>query len=211
MPRERKLACALLTRRAGPSGISLVAVASVMQDLRPTFMVTISGPLSAPPDSALPHIGIPADRRTLAKRLWRGVAVDGTEFGFQLEQPLQPGDAVFVTATACYRIEQQPEAVLEIPLPTAPDEAAAFGWAVGNLHFPIEAQPQRLLAPDDSALRQSLARAGISFRETREVFRPHRFAAGAKPHSHDHAPAHAEANSTAQHYRFIGRAASDHG
>jgi hypothetical protein len=30
-----------------------------------------------------------------------------------------------------------------------------LGWIVGNLHFVIEAQAERLLAPDDPALRQA--------------------------------------------------------
>lgn len=155
-------------------------------------------------DAALPEVAVPVERRTLAKRLWRGVAADGTEFGFQLTAPLAPGDVVFATETARYVIRQLPEPVLEIPLPSAPDDAAAFGWAVGNLHFPIETQSTRLLAPDDVALRQSLGRAGIPFRPTEAVFRPHRYTAGANPHHQHAAPAGADLPPT---YKFIGRPA----
>jgi urease accessory protein len=133
---------------------------------------------------ALPEIAITVERRQLAKRLWRATATDGTEFGFELAGPLVHGDVVHTTATARYVIRQLPEPVLEIPLPPAPEAAAITGWAVGNLHFPIEAQPHRLLAPDDTALRQSLERTGIAYRAIEEVFRPHRLAAGAAPHSH---------------------------
>lgn len=135
-------------------------------------------------DPALPEIAIAVDRRQLAKRLWRATAADGTEFGFELESPLAHGDVIWASTAVRYTIRQLPEPVLEIPLPTAPDSAAVTGWAVGNLHFPIEAQPARLLAPDDIALRQSLERLGIAYRPTREVFRPHRLAAGAEPHNH---------------------------
>ncbi len=138
----------------------------------------------AAPTSTLTAIPIVADRRQLAKRLWRATAADGTEFGFELAAPLAHGDTVYSTAIARYVIEQEPEAVLEIPLPAAPAAAAITGWAVGNLHFPIEAQPQRLLAPDDVALRQSLERMGIDFRALTAVFCPHRLAAGAAPHGH---------------------------
>ena len=138
----------------------------------------------APPALQLPEIPIAVERRQLAKRLWRASAADGTEFGFELAGPLAHGDVVFGTATARYVIRQLPEPVLEIPLPQSPDAAAITGWAVGNLHFPIEAQPTRLLAPDDTALRQSLERMGIAYRAVEEVFRPHRFAAGAEPHNH---------------------------
>jgi urease accessory protein len=137
-----------------------------------------------PPKQPLPEIPIAVDRRQLAKRLWRATADDGTEFGFELATPLAHGDVVFATTAACYAIRQLPESVLEIPLPPAPDAAAITGWAVGNLHFPIEAQPARLLTPDDTALRQSLERMGIVYRAIEEVFRPHRLAAGAMPHSH---------------------------
>ncbi|MBK8479183.1 MAG: urease accessory protein UreE [Opitutaceae bacterium] len=136
------------------------------------------------PVSELVLVRIAADRRQLAKRLWRATAADGTEFGFELSTPLAHGDTVYATAVARYVIQQEPEAVLEIPIPAAPAAAAITGWAVGNLHFPIEAQPQRLLAPDDTALRQSLERMGIEYRAITEVFRPHRLAAGAAPHSH---------------------------
>jgi urease accessory protein len=149
-------------------------------------MILIHAALIATP--ALPEIAIPVERRQLAKRLWRAAAADGTEFGFELAGPLAHGDVVFATAIARYAIRQLPESVLEIPLPLAPDAAAITGWAVGNLHFPIEAQPARLLAPDDTALRQSLERMGIAYRALEEVFRPHRLAAGAAPHSHAAGP-----------------------
>jgi urease accessory protein len=139
-------------------------------------------------DSRLTEIAIPVERRQLAKRLWRAAATDGTEFGFELAGPLAHGAVVFANATTRYVIHQLPEPVLEIPLPPAPDAAAITGWAVGNLHFPIEAQPARLLAPDDTALRQSLERMGIAYRAINEVFRPHRLAAGATPHSHAAGP-----------------------
>lgn len=149
-------------------------------------MHLIHAAISAAP--VLPEIAISVERRQLAKRLWRASAADGAEFGFELAGPLGHGDVVFANATARYVIRQLPEPVLEIPLPVAPDAAAVTGWAVGNLHFPIEAQPARLLAPDDTALRQSLERMGIAYRAINEVFRPHRLAAGAAPHSHAAGP-----------------------
>ena len=134
--------------------------------------------------SALPEIPLPVERRQLSKRLWRATAADGTDFGFELDAPLTHGAIIHTTAEVRYVVRQEPEPVLEIPLPAEPTAAAVTGWAVGNLHFPIEAQPHRLLAPDDPALRQSLERAGIAFRATVEVFQPHRLAASAAPHGH---------------------------
>jgi urease accessory protein len=125
-------------------------------------------------DPALPEVAVPADRRQLAKRRWRAAAVDGTEFGFELESPLEPGDGVWASAEARYVVRQSAEPVLAIPLDLAPDAAAVTGWVVGNLHFPIEAQPARLLVPDERALRRMLERLGVPYRESIEVFRPHR-------------------------------------
>ena len=142
---------------------------------------------------ALPEVAIHADRQKLAKRLWRAAADDGTEFGFEVETPLRHGDIVWAGEKARYAIHQAPEPVLEIPLDVTPDAAAVIGWAVGNLHFAIEAQATRLLAPDDSGLRQTLDRLGIHYHEITEVFQPHRFAgslAGHGHHQHDHAHGH---------------------
>ena len=124
------------------------------------------------------------------KRLWRGAADDGTEFGFEVESPLNHGDTVWADDRVRYIIRQAPEPVLEIPLDVTADAAAIMGWAVGNLHFPIEAQATRLLAPDDPGLRQTLERLGIHYHEIREVFQPHRFAGSLTGHGHHHSHAH---------------------
>ena len=152
-------------------------------------MLLIHNALRTQPAPALPEVPIAVDRRTLAKRLWRATEADGTEFGFELDAPLTHGACVHSTATACYVVRQAAEPVIAIQLPSDPASAAITGWAVGNLHFPIEAQAHRLLAPDDSALRQSLERMGIAFESAVEVFQPHRLAAGAAPHGHPPAKA----------------------
>jgi urease accessory protein len=135
---------------------------------------------------ALPIVAIKVDRQRLARRLWRATADDGADFGFEVGTPLRHGDAVHVSEAARYVIEQQPEPVLEIPLDVAPDAAAVIGWAVGNMHFVIEAQPDRLLAPDDPALRQSLDRLGIHYHEATGIFQPHRFSGSLAGHGHHH-------------------------
>jgi urease accessory protein len=137
----------------------------------------------------LPEIALRAERLTLAKRLWRGTAEDGTEFGFELNQPLQPGDVFWQTAAARYVIRQQPEPVLEISLEIAPSAAAGIGWAVGNLHLELQAEPTRLLAPDEPAVRQLLDRLKVPFKSTTAIFRPGRFARGNQP-THDLGPSH---------------------
>jgi len=148
-------------------------------------MVLVRGPFASA-DAARPAVAIQVDRLKLAKRLWRATAVDGADFGFELTTPLRHGDVVHATATARYVIEQLPEPVLEIALDPKPEQSAVLGWIVGNLHFVIEARADRLLAPDDPALRQSLERLGIPFRAATEIFQPHRLAAAVV---HAHAPA----------------------
>ena len=130
------------------------------------------------PDSTLPEIAVRADRFTLAKRLWRGSADDGKEFGFELDAPLRPGDTIFQTISARYVVRQTEEPVVEIPLDIAPSAAAGIGWAIGNLHLELSAEPTRLLAPDESAVRQLLTRLNVPFTPTTAIFRPGRFARG---------------------------------
>lgn len=138
-------------------------------------MLLATAPLSAP-DPALPIIELRAERRTLAKRLWRGTAADGTEFGFRLARPLRPGEAVHQSPVARYVIVQEPEPVLEIPLAGLPASAAAgVGWAVGNLHLELSSEAARLLTPDEPAARKLLDRIQIAYTPVMAVFRPGRF------------------------------------
>lgn len=132
-------------------------------------------------DGTLPSIALRADRITLAKRLWRGTAEDGNEFGFELEKPLRHGDTVWQTTAARYVIHQYDEPVVEISLDLPPSAAAGIGWAIGNLHLELQAEPNRLLAPDEPAVRQLLDRLRVPFRPTTAIFRPGRFARGAQP------------------------------
>ena len=140
----------------------------------------IHGPISQV-DDVLGCVALRVDRITLAKRLWRGVADDGTEFGFELSAPLRHGEVVHQTSRARYVILQQEEPVVEIALDITPSAAAGIGWAIGNLHLELSAEPGRLLAPDEPAVRQLLDRLTVPYRPTTAVFRPGRFARGLQP------------------------------
>ena len=129
------------------------------------------------------------DRLKLAKRLWRGMAEDGMEFGFELAAPLKHGDTFWQSAVARYVIRQEAEHVLEIALDIAPSAAAGLGWAIGNLHLELSAEPTRLLAPDDPAVRRLLDRLAVPFQTVTAVFRPGRFARGSQQ-VHEHGPSH---------------------
>ncbi len=130
------------------------------------------------PNSGLPVIEVRVDRLRLAKRLWRGVANDGREFGFELDAPLKHEQTIWETEGNRYVIVQEPESVLEIALAITPSAAAGIGWAIGNLHLELSAEPTRLLTPDDSATRQLLDRLAVPFVATSAVFRPGRFVRG---------------------------------
>ena len=132
----------------------------------------------AQPTSSLPEVAVQVERLKLAKRIWRGVADDGMEFGFELNAPLKEGDTVWQTSIARYVIRQLPEAVLEISLEVAPSAAAGIGWAIGNLHLELSAESKRLLAADEPAGRQLLERLKVPFTPTMAKFRPGRFARG---------------------------------
>jgi urease accessory protein len=151
-------------------------------------MQFISSPISKP-DFSLAEVDLRVERLTLAKRLWRGRAEDGTQFGFELEKPLQHGDVFWQTAAVRYVIVQQPEPVVEIPLDLAPSAAAGIGWAIGNLHLELQSEPTRLLAPDGPAVRQLLVRLQVPFKPTTAIFRPGRFARGNLP-AHELGPSH---------------------
>lgn len=141
-------------------------------------------------NASLPEVALKVERLILAKRIWRGMAADGLEFGFELERPLRHGETFWQTATARYVIVQYPEAVLEVSLEVAPSAAAGIGWAVGNLHLELQAEPTRLLAADEPAVRQLLDRLMVPFKPTTAIFRPGRFARGTGTHelgpSHKH-------------------------
>jgi urease accessory protein len=133
----------------------------------------------AEPNRTLAEIAVRVDRFTLAKRLWRGTADDGAEFGCELDAPLRHGDCIFESANARYVVVQSEEPVVEVLLELAPSAAAGIGWAIGNLHLDLSAEKDRLLAPDEPAVRQLLERLKVPYRQTTAVFRPGRFARGA--------------------------------
>jgi urease accessory protein len=103
---------------------------------------------------------------------------------------LNEGDVVFQSPSARYVVRQIPEAVLELSLAIAPSAAAGIGWAIGNLHLELQAEPTRLLAADEPAVRQLLERLKVPFKPTIAVFRPGRFARGSQSTPDELGPSH---------------------
>jgi urease accessory protein len=153
-------------------------------------MLQLIDRLVSTPDPALPEIPLRAERTNVVKRRWRGVADDGAEFGFELVAPLKDGETFWETPTVRYVVRQTPEPVVEISLAMAPSAAAGIGWAIGNLHLELAAEPTRLLAPDEPAVRQLLERLKVPFTPTTAVFRPGRFARGDAASTHELGPSH---------------------
>lgn len=129
--------------------------------------------------SPLPHqpigvecVALNVDRLRLAKRRWRGIADDGSEFGFDLEAPLRNGSFFFNSGSNAYYINQQPEPVIEIVCPNDPAVSARLGWVLGNLHFPIEIREDSVRVCDDSAIRQMLVREGFLHHPAEAIFQP---------------------------------------
>jgi urease accessory protein len=120
----------------------------------------------------LPVIRIPVERLSLAKRRWRGIAEDGSEFGFDLESPLPDGAAVFQNDAAVYILAQKYEPVLEVALGADSPSAARLGWMIGNLHFAIEVAGPVVRVVDDPAVRQLFQREGIAYTTCKRVFHP---------------------------------------
>ena len=134
-------------------------------------MTIIQQPLESV-DPSLPSVRVPVDRLTLAKRRWRGVAEDASEFGFDLERPLSDGAPVFIGNGSVYVIAQKYEPVLEVALGSDGSSAARLGWIIGNLHFPLEVIAASVRVADDPALRQLFDREHIAFTPCKRVFRP---------------------------------------
>lgn len=111
------------------------------------------------------------DRLTLAKLRWRGAAEDGREFGFDLTEPLEDGEAFFHRKGSTYIVTQLAEPVLEI-MPATAFESARAGWLIGNLHFSLELASGCIRVADDPALRQLFAREHIHFSAVSRVFHP---------------------------------------
>lgn len=93
---------------------------------------------------------------------------------------LTPGDILYVAADWYVVIEAAPEPVLAVT-PRSRDEALRIAFEVGNRHFVLAIDGERLLLPDDPAMEQLLGRLGVPFERVQSPFMPLSAA-----HRHDH-------------------------
>lgn len=93
---------------------------------------------------------------------------------------LTPGHVLYVGDHYYVVIEAAVEAVLAVS-PRSRDEMVRVAFEVGNRHFTVAIDGDRLLVPDDIAMEQLLGRLGVPWTRDRAVFAP--IGAG---HRHDH-------------------------
>src|SRR5438477_642862 len=95
---------------------------------------------------------------------------------------LTPGDILHVTADWYVVVEAAAEPVLAVT-PRSRDEALRIAYEVGNRHFTLALDGERLLLPDDTAMENLLARLDVPFERVQSIFVP--LGAGHR-HDHDH-------------------------
>ena len=122
--------------------------------------------------------GLARDRLVLSaeERRWgrrRVKTANGRELALALPTGtvLTPGHVLYVGPEYYVVIEAAEESVLVVT-PRSRDEAIRVAFEVGNRHFSVALDGDRLLVPDDVAMEQLLERLGVSWKRGRAVFTP---------------------------------------
>ena len=122
---------------------------------------------------------IAVDRVTLYKRRWR-LTFQGLELAVDLDSAASHGQTLSnASASHFFQIEQIPEQVIMIPIPTDASMAAKIGWYLGNRHIPIEVREKEMVMENFPTLTDSLTRIGILYEQKTDILR-------CAPHSADH-------------------------
>jgi urease accessory protein len=114
-------------------------------------------------------------RRRVTTRAGRALAL-----ALPTGSALTPGEILHVGPGWYVVIEAAPEPVLAVT-PRSREEGLRVAFEVGNRHFTLAIEGERLLVADDPAMDQLLTRLGVPFERVRTVFVP--VGAG---HRHDH-------------------------
>lgn len=113
---------------------------------------------------------------TAEERRWGRRRVT-TEKGRQLALALPtgsllvPGEILHVARDFYVVIEAATEPVLAVT-PRCHEEALRVAFEVGNRHFTLAVDGQRVLVPDDPAMEQLLERLGVAWQREHAVFVP---------------------------------------
>ena len=123
-------------------------------------------------------VGLARDRLVLSaeERRWgrrRVKTQAGRELALALPtgSVLTPGTVLYVGPDYYVVIDAAEEPVLVVT-PRSRDEAIRVAFEVGNRHFSIALDGDRLLVPDDVAMEQLLGRLGVPWKRDRAVFVP---------------------------------------
>ncbi|MGH9607808.1 MAG: urease accessory protein UreE [Terracidiphilus sp.] len=119
------------------------------------------------------------------QRRWvrgRFVTAQGREVALALPTGtiLEPGQILCVEEDWYLRVQAAPEPVLAIS-PADSRSAVRIAFEVGNRHFPLAMDGEKMLVPDDPAMAQLLERLGVAWERTNAVFQPIGHA-----HRHEH-------------------------
>ncbi len=122
---------------------------------------------------------------TAEQRRWvrgRFVTAQGREVALALPTGtiLEPGQVLWVEKDWYLTVLAAPEPVLAIS-PGNSQIALRIAFEVGNRHFPLAVEGERLLVPDDPAMAQLLNRLGVSWQRLSAIFQP---IGHAHPHEH---------------------------
>lgn len=120
-----------------------------------------------------------AEERRWGRRRVRTRAGRDLHLALPTGSRLTPGDVVHVGPDWYVRVEAAIEAVLAVRPPSIED-TVRLAFEVGNRHFTLALDGDRLLVPDDPAMVQLLDRLGFAYERTRAIFTPVGFG-----HRHD--------------------------
>jgi urease accessory protein len=92
---------------------------------------------------------------------------------------LRPGEVLAREADWYLVVEGRPEPVLAV-FPRDREEAIRIAFDVGNRHFSLALDGERILVPDDTAMEQLLTRLDVAWKRQEAVYDP----LGDSPHRH---------------------------
>ncbi|MGH9561104.1 MAG: urease accessory protein UreE, partial [Terracidiphilus sp.] len=113
---------------------------------------------------------------TSEQRRWvrgRFVTAQGREVALALPTGtiLDPGQVLYEEDDWCLLVQAAPEPLLAIS-PADSRSGLRIAFEVGNRHFPLAIDGEKLLVPDDPAMVQLLNRLGVAWERTNAVFLP---------------------------------------
>jgi urease accessory protein len=116
-------------------------------------------------------LALGADERRWGRR--RVTTRAGRELALALPTgtALAPGDVLHVAPAWYVVVEARPEPVLAVA-PRSRAEALRVAFEVGNRHFALALDGDRLLVPDDPAMTGLLDRLGVAWRREQAAFCP---------------------------------------